>query len=188
MFEPLPTDASDQRVRFTRLPFGQLQGADFELAHRLWQQKRGARRLPARADFDPLELKPALTRIMLIEVSRDPPDFRYRLAGTLSREVTGMELTGRSVLQMKPAKQGRLLWNDLCEIVTTREPQLARLDVQSQFGTKLSYTVLRLPLATDGENVDMVLIVQSYGDSLPLLREYYDDFTAEEAAGKGRPA
>src|SRR3546814_3129193 len=62
-----------------------------------WNRHRGSRRIPARADFDPLELKMILPRLMLLEVVDDPPDFRYRLAGTASRELTGLDWTGHSV-------------------------------------------------------------------------------------------
>lgn len=46
---------------------------------KLWDGKRAGRVYPARGDFDPLELRPWLGRISLLDVLPGPPmDFRYR--------------------------------------------------------------------------------------------------------------
>lgn len=173
--EPVAVDPRDKRVQYTRLPLSDtLQNPVFAFAYDLWNRKRGGRSLPSRADFDPLELKPILARLMLIEVIADPPDFRYRLAGTLARDLTGEELTGRRVLDLVPPQHGRLLWNSLCEMQVDRQPQYILLDIIVASGEPLSYRVLRLPLGADGETVDMVMVVQDHGDALPLLRKYFD--------------
>ncbi|MGO8915110.1 MAG: PAS domain-containing protein, partial [Stellaceae bacterium] len=46
-----------------------------------WERKRGARPMPARHDIEPLELKPYLRHLFLIEVMPGA-DFRYRLLGS----------------------------------------------------------------------------------------------------------
>ena len=176
LHRPVAVDPKDRRVQHAHLPLAQaLDHPVFRLPCELWQRKRGARRLPSRSDFDPLELKPILSRLMLIEVVPDPPDFRYRLAGTLSRDLTGEDWTGRSVLDLVPLQHGRLLWNALCEMQQTLEPQYVQLSAISSGGQPLSYNVLRLPLGSDGETMDMALVVQDYGNALPLLRLYFDE-------------
>lgn len=55
--------------------------------HAYWDGKRRGRRMPARADLDPAEIKLLLPHLVLMDVLRDaspdwPLDFRYRLIGT----------------------------------------------------------------------------------------------------------
>src|SRR3546814_20152807 len=92
------TDTLFPYTTLFRSPLAMIDSGDFRQLLGLWNRKRGSQRIPARADFDPLELKMILPRLMLLEVVDDPPDFRYRLAGTASRELTGLDWTGHSVL------------------------------------------------------------------------------------------
>lgn len=171
---PVAVDPKDRRVQYTHLPLDQIESAEFRQLFALWQQKRGNRRIPSRADFDPLELKMMLPRLMLIEVVDDPPDFRYRLAGTASRDLTGLDWTGHSILDLVPEQHGCLLWNCLCDMQQDLQPQYIDLSVISRMGEPLRYRVLRLPLGNDGETMDMVLVLQDFGTALPLLRRYFE--------------
>jgi hypothetical protein len=174
--DPIEVDSRDARAQFTRLPPAQaVENADCRLAIELWESKRAGRIIPSRADFDPVELKPILPRLILIDVLDDPPDFRYRLAGTMSRDLRGVEVTGQSVLELVPRQHGLRLWNDLCEMQRERALQYVQISVIANTGEPLSYRVLRLPLGADGETVDMVMVVQDYGNALPLLRKYFDE-------------
>lgn len=173
-FDPFPLDLDSSDVRLTRLSLGELEAPDFQLVYDLWQRKRGTRRAPSRSDFDPvIEMRPVLPRLMLLDVLRDPADFRYRLAGTETFFVHGAELTGKSVLDLMPVRQGRLIWNDLCQIVKTWEPQHARFEFINQEGNPRSYAVLRLPLARDDSTVDMVMVVQDFGINPREMQAYY---------------
>lgn len=179
---PVAIDSRDSRAQFTRLPpEDALANPDCQLAIGLWQVKRAGRVMPSRADFDPVELKPILPRLILIDVISDPPDFRYRLAGTMSRDLRGVEVTGQSVLDLVPRQHGLRLWNDLCEMQRERAPQYLQISVIASTGEPMSYRVLRLPLGADGETMDMAMVLQDYGNALPLLRKYFD-----EARGGGR--
>ena len=68
-----------------------------------WQQIRGNRRMPARADFDPLEVRFALGYISLIEVHRDPLRFYFRLDGTKQVDLFGIDCTRHYLDEMMPA-------------------------------------------------------------------------------------
>src|SRR3954469_19912113 len=48
----------------------------------LWEGRRKEGALPARSDFDPLDLKQFLGRIVLFDALENPRRFRLRLVGT----------------------------------------------------------------------------------------------------------
>src|SRR5258707_2720250 len=62
-----------------------------------WQVRRRERTLPARRDFDPLDLKYILGKLLLVDVERQPLRFRFRLVGTELARRSGVELTGRTL-------------------------------------------------------------------------------------------
>ena len=64
-----------------------------------WQRNRAGDVLPAAA-IDPLNLRPALGYIMLLDVMEDGADFRYSLYGSLIAERTGFDWTGRRLSDM----------------------------------------------------------------------------------------
>src|SRR5258708_7532579 len=164
---------ADGGVVFHRLPVAEIADPDFRLLLEWWHGKRGERAMPARADLDPSELRHFLHRLLIIEVSYDPPDFRYRLAGSQTYDIHGVELTGRSVLDIKPEGQGRLVWNDMCEMLERRQPQHVMLQFTNQKGHPRSYRVLRLSLSQDGDAVDQVLVLQDFGVASHEMKDMY---------------
>ena len=62
-----------------------------------WTEKRGNAEMPLAGAIDPIEMKPALGFIMLLDVIDGGADFRYRVYGTAIVERTGMDWTGKSV-------------------------------------------------------------------------------------------
>jgi hypothetical protein len=52
-----------------------------------WQERRGARRFPARGDVDPVEFRYALGHVSMVDVVGDPPRFRFRLVSTLASAI-----------------------------------------------------------------------------------------------------
>jgi hypothetical protein len=173
MFQRLPIEPGVPEVSFHRLRVDDIKAPEFRFMLDLWHRKRGSRRAPRRPDFDPAEMGHVLPRLLLIDVVRNPPDFRYRLAGTDTFFIHGEELTSRSVLSIVPVKQGQLVWNDLCDMLETWEPQYVRLEFENQDGHRRDYRVLRLPLSSDGSEIDMVLILQDFGAKPHDLRDFY---------------
>lgn len=83
-----------------------------------------------------------------------------------------MELTGRSVLGVVPAKQGRLVWNDLCDLLESWEPQHVQMEFVSRDGFRRPYRVLRLPLFADGVVIDMVMVIQDFGADPQEIKDF----------------
>lgn len=68
-----------------------------------WQAKRAGRALPLRKDIDPLELRPHLGSLVIIECLPGLADFRYRLIGTNIVDAYGRDSTGKTVCELYAA-------------------------------------------------------------------------------------
>jgi hypothetical protein len=139
-----------------------------------WRAKRGARRMPSRADIDPLDLSVDLPRIMMVEVGHDPLDFRYRVSGTGIFRVHHEELTGKHARELQPPEYGRLIHGHYCETVARGAPilHLIQLDVDD---ISASYARIILPLAGDGTTIDRLLTVECYEDNLDDLQRFFEE-------------
>jgi hypothetical protein len=153
--------------------------ADFAIADegirrffQYWLDKRGERKYPARADLDPLDFAYVLGDVVIVEArpastgSRWPWAFRYRLVGTKIVERDGYDLTGRTVDDLPEPEyreRVRATWLEVCQ--TGRPAHRVRdllLDRRMR-----RYEVVVLPLASNGEDIDMLISVQRQLPSRP---------------------
>jgi len=72
-----------------------------------WERLRGARLLPHRAEIDPLDMVPILSRLHIFEV-RAPGEILFRLTGTDYVRLLGFEPTGKNLVTLTPAPLRRL--------------------------------------------------------------------------------
>jgi hypothetical protein len=84
-------------LEFVRSPEpDRLQGPSNRFLLKYWrEQGRGA--LPPIAAIDPIRMRPALGRILIVEPVEQGADFRYRLFGSHISALTGFEMTGKLV-------------------------------------------------------------------------------------------
>ncbi len=127
-----------------------------------WQRKLRGRRMPARSDIDPIELKAVLPSLILLDVQPSPLDFRYRLAGTRTYDIFGLDLTGRSVRELGPRAVSEGVWASLVALARDGIPQYVKLEFTTAAGYGRSFQVLRLPLGDDGKTVDRVLVMTTF--------------------------
>ncbi len=73
----------------------ELEPLRFLLDH--WNQRRGARPMPAYREIDPLDLRPVLGSVSIVEVADGGTDPVYRVYGTSTAARMGVEMTGRSL-------------------------------------------------------------------------------------------
>ena len=73
----------------------ELNSAAVRAAFEYWQGKCAADGLPASRTLDPLDMPRLLPHLLLKDVRRDPWDFRYRVVGTLVREHSRHDWTGK---------------------------------------------------------------------------------------------
>lgn len=122
-----------------------------------WAQLRKAGRLPGREDIHPSDFKRLLPTVSLIDVVGDPPDFRLRLAGTGLYSVYGREITGRRLEDIYNSAAADYWRGELTKVVAERRPAVGVHSLAWRGAGHLSILWLRLPLASNGRDVDMIL-------------------------------
>lgn len=130
-----------------------------------WQQKRGARAMPARSDIDPAEIKPLLPYMILVDVVYDQqtrPDFIYRLVGTREVEIRGNDPTGRRVAEAFHGPSAENAVGCYVQVVETRAPLLDDEYFVRDGDRYADEANLFLPLSNDGEQVNMVMVFTAY--------------------------
>ncbi|HVM86462.1 MAG TPA: PAS domain-containing protein [Candidatus Binatia bacterium] len=133
--------------------------------YKYWDSKRRGRAMPARADIDPLEMKEWLAGTALIDVIRDPAapgtyELRYRLVGSRPTLLRGMDVTGMRVdIAYYGANRDAAMEN--YRLVIEEKKLVYDWDhTPSADGFAREGETLLLPLSSDGETVDMVLVYQ----------------------------
>jgi hypothetical protein len=130
--------------------------AKLERLYRHWLDRRGARLMPARADFDALDLKDWLGNLMLIEVLSGATEFRYRLYGSALAAYYGEDLTGKTTHAV-PSDVADRVTREYARVAIERCPLVVRRRRAVQH-SMLSIAKLILPLSADGTIVDMLLV------------------------------
>jgi hypothetical protein len=162
-FDPVPAlESAPERVRHERLP-DDLQNPRLVRLYRHWEAIRGARAMPSRAAFDPVDVPELLGNLILVEVLRQPLRFRYRLIGSRLTERVGRDMTGRFFDEVpEPLYRERLReWHG--GTVAERAPR-GGVTARRLLQRWAPYEILTLPLSEDGVEVDMTLTGLYYLD------------------------
>ncbi len=122
-----------------------------------WTSLREEGRLPCRAQIDPDRFKRHLPTVSLIDVRRNPRDYRLRLAGTGLYSVYGREITGKRLQDVYSEEAAGYWRTELDRIVDDGRPAVGCHYLSWRGATHLSILWIRLPLASDGRRVDMIL-------------------------------
>ena len=122
-----------------------------------WASRREGDRLPGRSSIHPSHFKRHLPTVSLIDVRSDPRDYSLRLAGTGLYSVYGREITGRSLPEVYNAAAADYWREELDKIVENRRPGVGVHNFAWRGAGHMSILWLRLPLATNGVDVDMIM-------------------------------
>jgi hypothetical protein len=122
-----------------------------------WASRRQGVRLPARASIHPAHFKRHLPTISLIDVAAEPHTYRLRLAGTGLYGVYGREITGRTLDEIYNSAAAEYWRAELGKVVEQRRPRVGVHNFAWRGAGHLSVLWLRLPLARNGRDVDMIL-------------------------------
>jgi hypothetical protein len=123
-----------------------------------WRGKAGTRPMPCRTDIDPMEIKPFLPRITLVDVVPDARRFVYRLVGTEEVASRGNDPTGRSVAEayFAASPEDSLIYYEY--VARHGTPGCFRGDYHAPDGALEKQDVIFLPLSEDGETVSIILV------------------------------
>ncbi len=122
-----------------------------------WDQRRRGREMPARADFDPLDLKYCMGNLSLIDVAQNPPRYRFRLHASTVAQGMGFDLTGKSLDAMPDTEYRRMVTDHYDEVLAARKP-VAKYRNRQMVDQRILYCeVLVLPLSADGKTIDMLM-------------------------------
>jgi hypothetical protein len=122
-----------------------------------WEGKRGDRKMPSRADLDPLDITFIIGNVILVDViDGDPLRFRIRLHGTNLSERVRFDLTGKMLDEMPAAEFRDLVRQSFTRVATAKEPLHAKRD-RILDNRRRDFETVILPLSSDGEQVDRIL-------------------------------
>jgi hypothetical protein len=133
-----------------------------------WLDRRGPHRFPARQDLDPIEMKYALGGITIFEVHRTAPmpsafRFRYRLIGSAIVARDGFDQTGHWLDEL-PLLQYRALLLSRLEMMS-HDPAPTLVHNKQFYDERwYDYEAIWLPLASDYEQIDMLMTCQIFAN------------------------
>ncbi len=144
--------------------------ADTVTLYRYWLEKCRGRRMPSRADLDPVEIPVRLLPgITLVDVVPDERRFVYRLVGTGEVEVRGNDPTGRPVAEGFFGFSVEEALDCYSKVVEPRAPLLDDAPFVATNGRYISEETIFLPLSADGINVNMVLVFSRSSRARPSV-------------------
>jgi hypothetical protein len=139
-----------------------------------WASRREGGRLPGRRHIHPDHFKRHLPTISLIDVAEGQNDYRLRLAGTGLYGVYGREITGRTLGEVYNTQAASYWRDELDKVAQDRRPGVGVHSLSWRGSGHLSILWLRLPLASNGRDVDMILgydcVIGQHGDSVSGIR------------------
>ena len=126
-----------------------------------WQRIHPPRGLPGRQHVDPVAIGDLLPGLWLLDLQREPFRMRYRLVGTRIVEAIGQDATGMWFEEAHPHIAN---WTEALErfrlVAETGRPSRRR--GPALFWSHRDYREIEnvvLPLAADGINVDMLMVL-----------------------------
>ena len=131
-------------------------------AYSYWNTKRRNKLMPSRSDIDPIEFPPLLPYVILIDVVREPLDFRYRLVGTQACEIMRGDFTGQFFSKIPGKGRDSALWHGCDAVVSSKAAISWEIPYDGPERFLRSYENVLLPLSNDGFNVTMIFKVISF--------------------------
>jgi len=149
------------------IPYPEVSSPILRAGYDYWFGRKGDRPFPSRAEFDPLvEITRLARNLMLLDVSHDPLDFRYRLIGTAVREHLGENWTGRRWSEIEFQRPPNPIWEHHQSVVDSRRPRFLRPDYVGPHRSFLFVESAVLPLGDAQERIDMLMLFVDFRSKL----------------------
>ena len=156
---PMQTTERLEKVQ-TQINPASLENETLAFLFRYWNEKRGARAMPSRADIKASELRDHLGWVMIVEVMPDISDFRYRLIGTLVTQYFLGDSTGKTVKEIY-GTSNPVAGKGVSAIFRKCARDKAVVHAFGEAGWIgegfENFNCICLPLSDDGEHVNMIL-------------------------------
>jgi hypothetical protein len=128
-----------------------------------WESKRAGRAMPARRDLDPvLEIPRLVPWVVLVDVLRNPLDFRFRLIGTGIVDRSHANYTGKLFSELPHIGCDSHLWKHRVTVVETGAPLRCEPPYIGGVPGVRRVVDIHLPLSEDGTDVNMILTVVAF--------------------------
>ncbi|MHA1154139.1 MAG: PAS domain-containing protein [Alphaproteobacteria bacterium] len=124
---------------------------------RYWDDRRGSRGMPARADLDPVDVPELLPFILLVETAETLEAFRYRLIGTEACRGFDRDRTGARFSDLPRTGNFDEVYGGYWRSFRERTPQYFHGPLALTGDSRVQFSRLTLPLSHDGKHVDMIL-------------------------------
>ncbi len=127
-----------------------------------WNAKRGDRTMPTRSDIDPLDLRPYLPALMIVDLVPDSRRYVYRLVGTKEVEARGEDPTGHAVGDRFFGRTKEKVLFNYDFVVRNHGPRFDDSDFLTAGGRVSDSEELFLPLSSGGAEVTQILVYTHY--------------------------
>ena len=130
---------------------------DLQALYAYWQQQRGARAMPARADLDPAAFSRQLPHVMLYDVGGPGGPHMVRLVGSAIVQFVGRDFTGHpATAGMEAPAAAAMTW--LLDTVVAGRVARFRLGKAWWWREKnyRDFEAAFMPLSADGTAVNMI--------------------------------
>ncbi|HBC53234.1 MAG TPA: hypothetical protein DCZ06_03135 [Alphaproteobacteria bacterium] len=149
------TEAED----FVIDPALQFERSELREFHAYWEQSRGDKNFPQRADIIPIPMPRLLPWTIMFDAVEGGADFTVRVCGTALTDIFGIELRGKSVRLLPETLAARMILSGQ-RCIALRAPirghsQISRAPGQDFQGVE----ICAVPISNDGETIDMILAV-----------------------------
>jgi len=153
-------------VKLLPLLPGSLESYNPRLArlHDYWIGKCAGRKLPSRADIDPLEMREWLGNLLLAEFFGGVENYRVRIDGSNLIGPGGKDRTGKGSEVLTSSEERALIVAQYQPVLDTAQPAYYETQFINSEGRYLREQKLLLPLSEDGSVVNMVLAGIYYRD------------------------
>lgn len=136
---------------------------DFAWLHGYWAARAGANGMPAWADIRLVDFPATiLPWLVIMDVVADHRSFVFRYWGTERTNLQGIDMTGKSVKELKIPGLAAAMLHQNERAVAARGAILYLNRFTTPSGRAVKYEALRLPVTDGGERVGKVLALSRY--------------------------
>jgi hypothetical protein len=136
-------------------------------ALRYWQELAGSRRFPSRSQITQQGATDLWDHLFIVEVTANPADYRFVMAGDILRTALGRDPTGEKVSEVLPGGMGTRTLFLHQAAVGLKGPVDDAAKWMREDGVEVLYRSILLPLSDDGSTVNALLGAFSFRPVVP---------------------